>query len=56
MKKNHLLLILISFLLQQFLTGQSRPNIIFILADDYGYMDMQAYAKHTLGTDKDKMY
>jgi len=33
-----------------------RPNIIFILADDFGYMDIQAYAEHTLGTEKSKMY
>ncbi len=36
--------------------SQSKPNIIFILADDYGYMDMQAYAQHTLGIDKDRMF
>jgi arylsulfatase A-like enzyme len=34
----------------------SRPNIIFILADDFGYMDVQGYAEHTLGVDNDKMY
>ena len=33
-----------------------KPNIILILADDYGYMDTQAYAQHVLGTDKDSMY
>lgn len=54
MKKFHF--IFISLFFQNVLIGQSRPNIIFILADDYGYMDMQAYAQHTLGTDKDKMY
>jgi len=33
-----------------------RPNIILILADDFGYMDTQAYANHMLGTNKDSMY
>ena len=33
-----------------------KPNIILILADDYGYMDTQAYAQHVLGVDKDSMY
>lgn len=35
---------------------KTRPNIIFILADDFGYMDVQGYAAHTLSTDKAKMY
>jgi arylsulfatase A-like enzyme len=33
-----------------------RPNIILILADDFGYMDMQAYAEKLTGTDKADMY
>ena len=33
-----------------------KPNIILILADDYGYMDIRAYAEKTLGTKKSKMY
>jgi arylsulfatase A-like enzyme len=33
-----------------------KPNIIFILADDLGYMDIQEYAHHTLGTGKDAMF
>lgn len=37
-------------------TTESKPNIIFILADDFGYMDVQGYAQHTLGTDMDKMF
>ncbi len=34
----------------------TQPNIIFILADDFGYMDIQGYAQHTLGVDTNKMY
>jgi len=56
MKKYYLIFILIFCFTQNVVSGQSKPNIIFILADDYGYMDMQAYAQHTLGMDKDKMY
>ena len=36
--------------------GPERPNIILILADDYGYMDMQAYAERLTGTDPSAMY
>lgn len=56
MRKHYLICILICCLGLNLVSGQSKPNIIFILADDYGYMDMQAYAQHTLGIDKDKMY
>ncbi|MBC3757271.1 sulfatase [Hyunsoonleella sp. SJ7] len=34
----------------------SRPNIIFILADDYGIMDSQAYANKFTGTHPDEMF
>lgn len=33
-----------------------RPNIVFILADDFGIVDAKAYAKHFTGTDTSKMY
>ena len=33
-----------------------KPNIILILADDFGYMDSQAYAQHTVGTSKEEMF
>ncbi len=33
-----------------------RPNIILILADDFGYMDCNAYAQKTLGADPADMY
>ena len=33
-----------------------RPNIILILADDFGYMDCNAYAQRTLGTDPAEMF
>ncbi|RED98368.1 sulfatase [Marinoscillum furvescens] len=34
----------------------SQPNIIFILADDYGIMDTQAYAKKFTGIENHKMF
>jgi len=34
----------------------TRPNIILILADDFGYMDSQVYAARLTGTDKSEMY
>ncbi len=37
-------------------TEKQRPNIILILADDYGYMDLAAYAQKTLGVEPDEMY
>ena len=36
--------------------NSEKPNIIFILADDFGYMDVQGYAQHITGTDIDKMF
>lgn len=32
------------------------PNIIFILADDLGYMDLNAYATKTVGTPSNKQF
>jgi len=37
-------------------TIQQKPNIIFILADDFGIVDAQAYAQHFIKTDTSKMY
>jgi arylsulfatase A-like enzyme len=33
-----------------------RPNIVFILADDFGIVDTQAYAKKFTGATKEQMY
>jgi len=35
---------------------QEKPNIIFILADDFGIMDTQAYAQHFIEVDTSQMY
>ena len=35
---------------------QKKPNIIFILADDFGIMDIQSYANHFTKTDTTKMF
>ncbi len=35
---------------------QTRPNIIFILADDFGIVDTQAYARHFMDVDTSQMY
>lgn len=37
-------------------TPSNRPNVIFILADDFGIMDTQAYAQKFTGTDSSKMF
>jgi arylsulfatase A-like enzyme len=36
--------------------ASARPNIIFILADDFGIVDTQAYAQHFLETDTAEMF
>ncbi len=40
----------------QNLTASDHPNILFILADDLGYMDVNAYASHLTGVASDKMF
>lgn len=59
MKKFKLTGILLPFLLSACTSAdnqEDKPNIIFILADDLGYMDTQAYAQKVLGTEKSQMY
>tara|TARA_R110002049_G_scaffold55382_5_gene153692 strand:+ start:7299 stop:8981 length:1683 start_codon:yes stop_codon:yes gene_type:complete len=41
---------------QNVIKETKRPNIIFILADDFGIVDTQAYAKHFMEVDTSKMY
>jgi len=36
--------------------GRRPPNIVFILADDLGYMDVAAYAEHQTGTPRSAMF
>jgi arylsulfatase A-like enzyme len=37
-------------------TANTKPNIIFILADDYGIVDTQGYAEKITGISKDSMF
>ena len=36
--------------------SENKPNIIFFLADDLGYMDLAAYASHVKGCDRSDCY
>ena len=53
---NALIILLTASLLASCNKAPEQPNIILILADDFGYMDCNAYAQHTLGTDPSEMY
>lgn len=64
MKKNHSLIFCVLLLIgcktnnskESIELKETKPNIIFILADDFGYMDVQGYAQHTTRTDPNKMF
>ena len=57
-KFNYAIISILCFLVLSCQTEETeqKPNIIIILADDYGYMDSQAYAQHTLGNSKEEMF
>lgn len=52
----HLIILLISSLWTLTSTAADRPNIVFILADDLGIMDINAYATHFSGEPADKLF
>ena len=59
MNKLELPALLLTLFLGACSTGEKdnqKPNIILILADDYGYTDTQGYAEHITGVGKEKMY
>ncbi|TVZ14907.1 sulfatase-like hydrolase/transferase [Maribacter sp. MAR_2009_72] len=41
---------------QEIAISNNRPNIVLILADDYGIMDSQAYAQKFTGVEPSKMF
>lgn len=52
-------LIVLSFISchsQRISENSKRPNIVFILADDFGIVDIQSYAKHFIDADTTEMY
>ncbi|MEQ8239395.1 MAG: sulfatase [Cyclobacteriaceae bacterium] len=51
-----IVLLSISMTFVPLVKGQDRPNIVFILADDFGYMDMAAYAHRVTGVPTNQMY